>query len=376
MVVHESHCVAFAGQAPNALPEGGDEVVQAVVQDVGEHGAFEVSPQPLNQVQAGAVGRQPVDGDLLAMLLQPGLNRFRGVEAAVVADQDDLLSHVLLDQGHQENQELGPALGRRQSVGQLACFVVHATIDNLLLILSGSRNFGLLADRSPHSRQRRMAVDLHFVLKDQHGTASFLKRPFLKRFSSRRAFLYFASSRLPFIVCLGRWKENPSSRKISRRRSSPKLMPVCCFRWALSRATDHTLKPYPSVCGWVWTACRSAARYSGVARERRPVDLPGRKPARPCLRYRWRTLSTVAGQHPNSLAIDSLDRPTPDIKMIVALRNTATSVVENRNSSRTSHSLSVSFHRAMREPPCRERNTSTRIYSTVRQLPNSKTGST
>jgi len=39
---------------------------------------------------------------------------------------------------------------------------------------------------------------------------------------------------------------------------------------------------------------------------------------------------------------------SPDIKTIVALRNTATSVVENRTSSSASHCLSVNFQRVMR----------------------------
>ena len=58
---------------------------------------------------------------------------------------------------------------------------------------------------------------------------------------------------------------------------------------------------------------------------------------------------------------DCFDRPAPDIKMIVALRNTATSVVENRNSSNASHCLSVNFPRAMRIPPSQECSPLTRM---------------
>jgi len=49
-------------------------------------------------------------------------------------------------------------------------------------------------------------------------------------------------------------------------------------------------------------------------------------------------LSTVAGLHPKSCAIENFDRPTALIRMMVALRNTVASVVEKRTSSNASHS--------------------------------------
>jgi hypothetical protein len=49
-------------------------------------------------------------------------------------------------------------------------------------------------------------------------------------------------------------------------------------------------------------------------------------------------LSTVAGLHPKSCAIENFDRPTALIRMMVALRNTLASVVEKRTSSNASHS--------------------------------------
>ena len=71
MVVDEAHLIAIAGESANAVSEGGDKIVQIIVQYVGQDGAFQVSPQAFNQVQAGAIGRQPVHGDLIAMLVEP-----------------------------------------------------------------------------------------------------------------------------------------------------------------------------------------------------------------------------------------------------------------------------------------------------------------
>src|SRR5260221_5463659 len=58
-------------------------------------------------------------------------------------------------------------------------------------------------------------------------------------------------------------------------------------------------------------------------------------------------LSTVAGQQPRSAPIDCLERPTAVIRMIVALRRTLTSMVENRSLSNASQSSGRSFHAAM-----------------------------
>src|SRR5260221_8908849 len=58
-------------------------------------------------------------------------------------------------------------------------------------------------------------------------------------------------------------------------------------------------------------------------------------------------LSTVAGQQPRSAPIDCLERPTAVIRMIVALRKTLTSMVENRSLSNASQSSGRSFHAAM-----------------------------
>src|SRR5260221_8324857 len=58
-------------------------------------------------------------------------------------------------------------------------------------------------------------------------------------------------------------------------------------------------------------------------------------------------LSAVAGQQPRYAPIDCLERPTAVIRMIVALRKTLTSMVENRSLSNASQSSGRSFHAAM-----------------------------
>ena len=60
-----------------------------------------------------------------------------------------------------------------------------------------------------------------------------------------------------------------------------------------------------------------------------------------------RMLSTVAGLHPKSCAIENFDRPTELMRMMVALRKTVLSVVPKRILSKASHCSSVNVHAAM-----------------------------
>ncbi len=53
---HEIHCVAVGGQAADAVTERSHQIVEVVVQHVGQDRAFQVAPQSLDQVQARAVG--------------------------------------------------------------------------------------------------------------------------------------------------------------------------------------------------------------------------------------------------------------------------------------------------------------------------------
>src|SRR5690242_20242075 len=58
-------------------------------------------------------------------------------------------------------------------------------------------------------------------------------------------------------------------------------------------------------------------------------------------------LSTVAGLHPKSCAIENFDRPTALIRIMVALRKIVLSVVAKRMLSKASHCSSVNVHAAM-----------------------------
>jgi hypothetical protein len=156
VVEHEAHALAVARHASHSLAEGGDPVGQAFVQDVGQHRAFEVTPEPFDQVEARRVWRQPVDLDPIAVLCEPLLDRLGGVESPVVADQQNLLAQVLRQQRHQKRQEGRTAFGFRHGVGQSARLVVHPSLDHPLLVLAGGRHFwaARLLKEWPATRKR------------------------------------------------------------------------------------------------------------------------------------------------------------------------------------------------------------------------------
>ena len=74
MVKHEAHTVTVSVNSPDALAESRRQVVEGFEQDVGQDCSFQMAPQSLDQIQAGAVGWQPVDCDQIGIGLEPLLD--------------------------------------------------------------------------------------------------------------------------------------------------------------------------------------------------------------------------------------------------------------------------------------------------------------
>src|ERR1700722_7485054 len=94
VVEHESHTIVMAINSSDAALKGRLEIFQTVEEHIGNHGAFQMSPEPLDQIQAWRIRRQPEDLDAVAMFRQPTPDSLGVVEAAVVADQADLAAGV------------------------------------------------------------------------------------------------------------------------------------------------------------------------------------------------------------------------------------------------------------------------------------------
>ena len=151
MVKHESHPISVAIDPGYAVSECHDQLIQACEQDIGQNRSFQVSPQPLDQIQARAVGWQPVDFDSIGIGCEPLLNRLRVMESAVIAHEADLAAGVSLDQCDQEKQEVHTTLAIGDRVRDLARRIVDSTVDYLFLVLTGRWDLWLCSHRRPHS---------------------------------------------------------------------------------------------------------------------------------------------------------------------------------------------------------------------------------
>jgi hypothetical protein len=124
-------------------------------------------PEAFNEIETRRVWWQPVYFDSIFMVFQPRLNGLGMVKATIVTDQADFAGGVGKQQGNKENQEIGAALAIRYGVGDLATGIVDASINDFLLVLAGSRDFGLDTDGAPDAGQGGMPMNFDLILKDQ-----------------------------------------------------------------------------------------------------------------------------------------------------------------------------------------------------------------
>lgn len=189
MIKHETHLVPVAIDSFDASIKGNFEVDKLGEKDISDHGALQVSPQPFDEIEARAVGRQPEDLDAVTVGRQPVLNGFGMVKASIVADQANQASSVGQEQRYQERQEVRATLGVRNRLSDLAVGIVDTAINDLFLVLSRRGNFRLAADRGPHASQCGQAVNFNLVLKDQDLRSILFQGVFFKRWSCFLALL-------------------------------------------------------------------------------------------------------------------------------------------------------------------------------------------
>lgn len=167
MIKHEAHSVTVSIYSADALAESSGQVIEGFKQDVCQDRSLQMAPQSLDQIEARAIWRQPVDCDPIRIGLEPLLDRVRVVESPVVAHQANFATGVRPDQGDKEDQKVHSTFAVGDCVSNLARRVIHAGVYNLLLVLTRCWNLRLFPDRPPHPRQRRMPVNLDFVLEDK-----------------------------------------------------------------------------------------------------------------------------------------------------------------------------------------------------------------
>jgi hypothetical protein len=187
VVEHESHLITTSVDSRDTTSESGDQVVERLVQPIRQDGAFQVAPQPLDQVQARTVGGQPVNPNLPAVLLEPLPYSISVMKPTVVTNQANLATRICPQQRYQEYQEIRSRLGWSDRVGDPSSSVVDSTIHHGFLVLPGGRDLRLRTDWRPDPAKSWMAMDFNFVLIDQDFRSVGAGRFFFKRSSSSAA---------------------------------------------------------------------------------------------------------------------------------------------------------------------------------------------
>jgi len=188
VVKHEAHSVAVPVNSADAPSEGCFQVAKGMEQHVSQDCPFQVTPESLDQVQARAVRRQPVDCDPIGISLEPFSDRPRVMKSAIIAHQANLAAGVRLDQGDKKEEKIRAAFAVGNSVGDLARRVINAAVYDFLLILTRCWDLWLFPDWPPHPRQRRMPVNFDFVLEDESFRGVLLQGFFFNRRNCSFAF--------------------------------------------------------------------------------------------------------------------------------------------------------------------------------------------
>ena len=210
VIENESQFTSVGVDKLDTALECGHQVIDGCEEDVGQGSSLEVAPQSFDQIQIGAVRRQPDHFDPAAVTFQPFMDSAGVVVAGVVADQQNLATVVGPQKGREKVDEAESALGIADPGRDSSGGIVHRAINDLLFVLARRRNAWLLTLWRPHAGQEGMLVDFRFVAEDEGVGCVLAERFFFKVFSDTWAASWACSSRLPLRVCLGRWRENCS----------------------------------------------------------------------------------------------------------------------------------------------------------------------
>ncbi len=181
------------------------ECPEQVVADVG---AADPAPHALDEIELGAVGRQPEDvekgPDIL--LLKKRLDSLGLVDAGVVGDEDNPPSRSLrpTDQILDQDQEPPGDFPGQPDEFPVPVSVLDHPEDELFAILARSGDRELAPLQPPSPCEMGMEMTFGLVLVPEFEVGAGFKGFFFRRESRFWAFRYAASFRLPLSVCLGR----------------------------------------------------------------------------------------------------------------------------------------------------------------------------
>src|SRR5439155_4844136 len=152
-----------------------------------ERRALQVTPQPFDQIELGAVAGQPDYQYMVGVVLQQRQDGTRAVIAGVVDDQYELALAVELQQLPQEVLELLRVFPGVHQVVRLPGAVVHRAVDAQPLVDSGGGDDWPDSAQRPDLGQGRVEMNLTFVEVEQVKGCVRCTGPFFT--NSRNAFL-------------------------------------------------------------------------------------------------------------------------------------------------------------------------------------------
>lgn len=186
----------------------GLELIESPEQVVADVGASRVAPDPFDEIQVRAVGRQPGYRQMGAdvVLFEEGQDFLGLVDAGIVGDENDPPFRPFgpSPQVLHQDQEAPRDLPGETDEFRVPMGVLHRSEDEFLPVLAGSGNGELMPFQSPAPREMGMEMTFGLVFVPELEIGMGLEGLFFERDSRFLARRCAVSSRLPLSVCLGR----------------------------------------------------------------------------------------------------------------------------------------------------------------------------
>lgn len=182
------------------MSEGIDRLEQVVVDGSG----LQMAPVTLDQVELGAVGGVPDQGDPVRAVGQETLHLLRVVDRTVVQEQEDVTARIPAKQHLEESDEVSAAFALGDEDVQPTGPGVQTAEDGDPLVLPRRVDDRLFAAQRPDPGQAGIEMEFAFVLIDEGVSVRSDGTFFIAALRARRARLTSAGSCLCLRLSLGR----------------------------------------------------------------------------------------------------------------------------------------------------------------------------
>jgi hypothetical protein len=149
----------------DCLADCGFEIIKGTEVIVVNRLGLEVPPVSLDTVEFWRIGGVPDRCQIFRVIGEKSAHDFGAVDRAVVEEEEDVTTAILLEQVLEERDELGAALAIGQQERHPTGQGIESPKDRGTAILTSRRDGALLADGRPHATQAGIEMELAFVLE-------------------------------------------------------------------------------------------------------------------------------------------------------------------------------------------------------------------